>query len=193
MHRDLHRPRKGGTTSAKRFEARSRFGPVQGRGQDNRMAPCNGADCADEAANLLLLDPGTKHVSFTNDCDRELLVFADPQKLLQIFINLYSNARDACEVNGKITTTARIKKNGRIEIMVEDDGIGIPDHELDRIFEPFFTTKGPGAGTGLGLALVFTMMEEMQGEIDVRSTSAPDHPTGTRFLLTLNEGRYNVA
>jgi signal transduction histidine kinase len=160
---------------------------------DNRLAPCNVADCADEAANLLLLDPGTKHVSFINECDREILVIADPQKLLQIFINLYSNARDACDIDGKITTSARIKNNGRVEIMVEDDGAGIPEHEIERIFEPFFTTKDPGAGTGLGLALVFTMMEEMEGEVDVRSTCSPEESSGTRFLLTLNEGRYNDA
>jgi PAS domain S-box-containing protein len=174
-------------------ESLVRFSHAGDVSSDNRLAPCNVADCADEAANLLLLDPGTKHVSFINECDREILVIADPQKLLQIFINLYSNARDACDIDGKITTSARIKKNGRVEIMVEDDGAGIPEHEIERIFEPFFTTKDPGAGTGLGLALVFTMMEEMEGEVDVRSTCSPEESSGTRFLLTLNEGRYNDA
>jgi len=158
---------------------------------ENRLCPCNVADAADEAAHLLQLDPGTKHIEFNNICDRNLVVIADPQKLLQIFINLYTNARDAYAGDGVITTSAKPRNQGLIQITVEDFGKGIPGHEIERIFEPFFTTKGPGAGTGLGLALVHTMMEEMEGHVDVQSSHGDKIPTGTRFLLTLREGRYN--
>jgi signal transduction histidine kinase len=158
---------------------------------ENRLCPCNVADAADEAAHLLQLDPGTKHIEFNNICDRNLVVIADPQKLLQIFINLYTNARDAYAGDGVITTSAKPRNQGLIQITVEDFGKGIAGHEIERIFEPFFTTKGPGAGTGLGLALVHTMMEEMEGHVDVESSHGDKIPTGTRFLLTLREGRYN--
>ena len=120
------------------------------------------------------------------------MAVADPQKLLQIFINLYSNARDACGNDGVITTSVARADGDKLIISIEDNGTGIAEQHLARIFEHFFTTKDPGAGTGLGLALVFTMMEDLNGGIQVESpcSAALDH--GTRFLLTLPEGRYNV-
>jgi PAS domain S-box-containing protein len=177
---------------SKIVESLMRFSHRGDLGSETHLTACNIADCADEAANLLQLDPNAHSVSFDNQCDRELVAVADPQKLLQIFINLYSNARDACGNDGVITTSVARADGDKLIISIEDNGTGIAEQHLARIFEPFFTTKDPGAGTGLGLALVFTMMEDLNGGIQVESpcSAALDH--GTRFLLTLPEGRYNV-
>ncbi|MNN52727.1 Sporulation kinase A [compost metagenome] len=69
--------------------------------------------------------------------------------------------------------------------MVEDEGSGIPKSIVDRLFEPFFTTKDPGKGTGLGLALVYSIIEEHYGEISIDSPADPKHQRGTRIRITL--------
>ncbi len=64
------------------------------------LTPCNLADCVDEAIHLLNLDREARQIRFSNHCDRELLVLADSQRLLQVFVNLLGNARDACDEDG---------------------------------------------------------------------------------------------
>jgi signal transduction histidine kinase len=161
-----------------------------GSGSDKpRLAPCNLADCVDEAVHLLSLDTGAKPVQFHNACSRELVVLADSQRLLQVFVNLLGNARDACEPGGRVAVRADTV-SGQAVIFVEDDGCGIPPELQSRVFEPFFTTKDPGSGTGLGLALVYSIMEEMGGSVDLTSPSDPSSQTGTRVRLQLPEADY---
>ncbi|MFW9605208.1 MAG: sensor histidine kinase, partial [Pseudomonas sp.] len=68
---------------------------------------------------------------------------------------------------------------------VEDEGPGIPRSIVHRLFEPFFTTKDPGKGTGLGLALVYSIIEEHYGHISIDSPCDAQQQRGTRFRLTL--------
>jgi signal transduction histidine kinase len=90
-------------------------------------------------------------------------------KLQQVFLNLFLNARDAMPSGGmlEIRTAAQ---NGSIEIEVTDTGGGIPREHIHRIFDPFFTTKANGRGTGLGLSVSYGIIKEHAGKIDVRST-----------------------
>ena len=90
-------------------------------------------------------------------------------KLQQVFLNLFLNARDAMPTGGmlEIRTTAH---NGAVEIEVADTGAGIPREHINRIFDPFFTTKSNGRGTGLGLSVSYGIIKEHAGKIDVRST-----------------------
>ncbi len=90
-------------------------------------------------------------------------------KLQQVFLNLFLNARDAMPSGGmlEIRTATR---NGSVEIEVADTGAGIPRDHIHRIFDPFFTTKGNGRGTGLGLSVSYGIIKEHAGKIDVRST-----------------------
>tara|TARA_R110001592_G_scaffold357416_1_gene660741 strand:- start:343756 stop:346743 length:2988 start_codon:yes stop_codon:yes gene_type:complete len=154
------------------------------------LAPSNLADCVDEAIHLLTLDREAKPVNFNNHCDRELLVLADSQRLLQVFVNLLGNARDACDDNGTITVMAD-REHEIVTIDVQDNGCGIPPDVQAHIFEPFFTTKDPGAGTGLGLALVFSIMDDMGGSVSLASplSEGPD-PAGTRVTLQLPAASY---
>ena len=70
-------------------------------------------------------------------------------------------------------------------IEVSDTGPGVPAEIIDKIFEPFFTTKDPGEGTGLGLALVYSIVEEHYGQITIDSPADPEHQRGTRIRVTL--------
>ncbi len=156
-----------------------------------QLEPANLADCVDEAISLLSLDRDARPVVFSNLCDRELVVKADAQRLLQVFVNLLSNARDASPDHGEIRILAR-EQAERVVVDVEDDGEGIPVELQGQVFEPFFTTKDPGDGTGLGLSLVFSIMEDMQGSVQVSSPIAEGPHPGTRISLQLLKGRYGT-
>ncbi|MDP4917985.1 MAG: ATP-binding protein, partial [Haliea sp.] len=78
------------------------------------------------------------------------------QRLLQVFVNLLGNARDASAAGGEVRIDAKATRS-EVSVSVEDDGSGIPAALQSRVFEPFFTTKEPGEGTGLGLALVYSI------------------------------------
>jgi len=153
------------------------------------LAPANLADCVDEAVHLLALDREAKPVQFDNQCDRELLVLADSQRLLQVFINLLGNARDACDSDGEVHIRASTTGD-QVQIDVEDNGSGIPPELQAQVFEPFFTTKDPGVGTGLGLALVFSIMDDMNGKVYITSPVSLGVKCGTRVTLHLSSARY---
>jgi two-component system NtrC family sensor kinase len=90
-------------------------------------------------------------------------------KLQQVFLNLFLNARDAMPSGGmlEVRTAAH---NGSVEVEIADTGAGIPREHIHRIFDPFFTTKATGRGTGLGLSVSYGIIKEHAGKIDVRST-----------------------
>jgi len=157
-----------------------------------KLNPANLADCVDEAIHLLALDRQARPVEFSNLCDRELVVLADSQRLLQVFINLLGNARDACEDYGRVRILAE-NVGGRVTIAVEDNGCGIPTDQLGHVFEPFYTTKDPGSGTGLGLALVFSIMDDMGGSVSISSPVGDEPNPGTRVSLHLSEASYGAA
>jgi signal transduction histidine kinase len=157
-----------------------------------RLAPGNLADCVDEAIHLLALDREAKPVQFDNRCDREVVVLADSQRLLQVFINLLGNARDACENYGRVEILADCKGD-LVEIDIQDNGCGIAPELQAHVFEPFFTTKDPGAGTGLGLALVFSIMDDMGGSVSLTSPLSDGPNPGTRVSLQLPRASYGDA
>jgi two-component system NtrC family sensor kinase len=91
--------------------------------------------------------------------------------LTQILMNLLSNAVDAAPTaGGQIQVRTRYERDG-VELLVEDNGVGIPPAVLGRIFEPFFTTKTAGKGAGLGLSVCLTLVTRLGGEIQVTSES----------------------
>jgi signal transduction histidine kinase/Na+/proline symporter len=165
------------------------FSHTGSKSGETRLSPSNLADCVDEAISLLQLDHEAKPVMFNNHCDRELLVLADSQRLLQVFINLLGNARDACQEEGYVSITAT-RDEDLVTIDVEDNGCGVQPHLLNQVFEPFFTTKDPGEGTGLGLALVYSIMEDMNGTVHLDSPLNEGESPGTRVSLQLPSSAY---
>ncbi|MFO7988620.1 MAG: PAS domain-containing sensor histidine kinase [Thermodesulfobacteriota bacterium] len=112
--------------------------------------------------------------------DEMMLVNADVSKLNQVIINLIINAADAMHGTGRISlNTYRDKPNKKVFLEVEDTGEGIPRENLSKIFDPFFTTKEVGKSTGLGLSIVYGIIEEHGGRIAVKKTGAK----GTTFIL----------
>jgi two-component system cell cycle sensor histidine kinase/response regulator CckA len=98
-------------------------------------------------------------------------VLADEARLVQVIINLLTNAADAIPADrgqGTITVGTRVE-DGEVVAWVADDGVGIPDDVRARIFDPFFTTKEVGVGTGLGLSISHNLVTSMQGRLLVDS------------------------
>lgn len=89
-------------------------------------------------------------------------------QLDRVLLNLVSNAGDAMPEGGRVTVRVRHAR-GRVVLEVEDQGVGIPEANLDRVFEPFFTTKGSQGGTGLGLANVYAIVRGAGGHVEVTS------------------------
>lgn len=142
------------------------------------------ADVAQEAIGLLSLNKRSVDVQFFNLCDPAHWVEGDSQRLAQVLINLLSNARDASPPSGAIRVRTEASEQ-TVDLIVEDEGSGIPKSIIDRLFEPFFTTKDPGKGTGLGLALVYSIVEEHYGQITIDSPADPERECGTRISVTL--------
>ena len=139
------------------------------------------SECMAQAQTLASLDRKNKELNLRIDCDPNAKVLGCSQRLLQVLINLINNARDASQANGEVLLQTRVLGE-MVEIAVVDEGIGIPLAIKDRVFDPFFTTKEAGEGTGLGLSLVFSIIEDLGGDIDIISPANEDRG-GTRVLL----------
>ncbi|KAA1170704.1 PAS domain S-box protein [Marinobacter salinexigens] len=160
------------------------FARTGNHAQANRYEPVEIRRCVEESINLLSLSDRGNGVEFINECPPQLQILGDEQRLVQVFINLLANARDASPEHG----TIRISGNGdgySAIIEVIDEGSGIPEDQLDHIFEPFYTTKAPNKGTGLGLSLVYSIIEEHYGNIQVESPADAETGRGTRVRLRL--------
>jgi len=108
-------------------------------------------------------------------------VRADAGQLEQVLMNLAVNARDAMPRGGTLTLEVRTADIGFVELAVSDTGVGMDPETQARIFEPFFTTKEEDRGTGLGLSVVFGIVEQSGGRIEV--ASEPGH--GATFRIRL--------
>ncbi len=147
------------------------------------FAPVSIAAVADESLHLLQLARSGEDVRYHNLCPAELETFGDAQRLQQVMINLLSNARDASQPGGNIVIAAE-PENHMLKVTVTDEGEGLDARVRDHLFEPFTTTKPPGEGTGLGLPLVYSIIAEHHGRIEIESPP-PGHECGTRICLWL--------
>jgi signal transduction histidine kinase len=123
-----------------------------------------------------------------------------PQDIGRVLLNLINNAFYALSAKASAfanTTADKVAKadsnyeptlflstrklEDKIEIIVKDNGNGIPEQVLDKVFQPFFTTKPTGQGTGLGLSLSYDIIKAHQGTINIRNTPGE----GAEFIITL--------
>jgi two-component system cell cycle sensor histidine kinase/response regulator CckA len=121
----------------------------------------------------------------------------------QVLMNLCLNSRDAMPDGGRLlikTANVVVKEEDArahpeaypgelVRMRVEDTGHGIPAAILPRVFDPFFTTKGPNKGTGLGLAMIYSIVKQHRGWIECHSQVGK----GTRFDLYLPRGKKEIA
>ncbi len=150
-----------------------------GATQDYQPVAVAICDCIDEAVRLVRLSHAGKQLEYQVSCREGLQIAGDRQRMIQVFVNLLSNACDASQPGDPIIIHAA--PQGRYAVIeVIDNGHGIPEEYREKVFEPFFTTKDPGKGTGLGLPLVYSIIQEHSGNIVLESDSQ-----GTRFMIRL--------
>ena len=121
-------------------------------------------------------------IGMTVDIPADLVLPMDVQRMQEVFINLIINATQAIDRQGQITIRAALDvAPGEVVIEIQDNGQGIPEKNLARIFDPFFTTKEVGVGTGLGLSVVYGIVQQHRGSIAVQSKAGQ----GTSFFIRL--------
>jgi PAS domain S-box-containing protein len=129
--------------------------------------------------------PATIHVEHAVPANAA--VHGDPNALHHVLLNLANNARDAMPMGGRLSLTCDGQPIHRADgvtclcLCVRDTGEGMDQATLERVFDPFFTTKPPGQGTGLGLAMVYGLVREQGGAVEVES--APGKGTEIRVYL----------
>lgn len=110
-------------------------------------------------------------------------IHGDRELLQQAFLNLLLNAKEAMPDGGTLKVTTRQSSDEHVEIEIEDNGCGISNEELPKVFDLYYTTKE--SGSGIGLSLVYRIIQLHDGEVDVDSTPGE----GTRFTIKLPEVR----
>ncbi|MBI3399647.1 MAG: PAS domain S-box protein [Deltaproteobacteria bacterium] len=160
------------------------------------MLPVNLNNIIKDTVELCETTSSKRNVKLKMDVNNNIpFVHADCNHLEQVLMNLFVNAMDAMPNGGSITITTELVNLGKaanhlrpllnpgsyVVMKVTDTGTGIPDEIRDKIFNPFFTTKEPGKGTGLGLAMVYGIIKEHKGIVNVKSALGK----GTTFELYL--------
>ncbi len=114
-------------------------------------------------------------------------VYGDPALLYQVFLNVFINAFQAMNKNGKlrVKTSMENESGKNVAITITDTGEGIPPENLEKLFTPFFTTKDPGKGTGLGLAVTYRIIQEHSGTINI------DSEVGKGTVVTIRFNAFN--
>jgi PAS domain S-box-containing protein len=153
-----------------------------GKLDDNSFRPVDLYNVIEESIQLLSLQQHQIHIQFINQVGQDIRLWGDSQRLIQVFINLLTNARDASPNNSTITLSAD-SDSKFVYIYILDEGKGIAREHIDKILEPFFTTKDAGQGTGLGLSLVYSIIKEHSGFIEIKTPIKNNQ--GSCFILKL--------
>lgn len=141
---------------------------------------------------LLLRGQFPVGVELVLEVPEDIVILADKQRMQQVFLNLIKNAADALDGTGHVWVSAQktvAPGEPLIEIVVEDDGPGIAPEVVKKIFDPFFTTKDVGKGSGLGLFVVYDIIESHGGHITVDSRPG----NGTDFVIWLPDEHKETA
>jgi signal transduction histidine kinase len=138
------------------------------------------------ALQLISWDFTKAGIKVARDFRSTALIWADSGQIMQVVLNLLTNARDAIQAGAGTVTVAIYEVDDWVELTVEDTGSGIPDAIREHIFEPFVTTKGAlggstVAGTGLGLAVSYGIVQSHEGQLLVESVLGQ----GSRFSVRL--------
>ena len=176
------------------------------RSGNNKKQPTNINAMADEYIRLAYHGMRAKDKSFNAEFKAELddklpKVNVISQDIGRVLLNLINNAFYAVNRKSKsgihgykpeVVVSTRVflsegsKKEDRIEILVKDNGPGIPEEIKEKIFQPFFTTKPTGSGTGLGLSLSYDIVKSHGGDIKLESHQVGEkEKAGTEFIICL--------
>ena len=149
------------------------------RPDELKLQPVHLASLVSEVVSMTAPDAERRNIAIKTECPSTLPeINADPGMLQQALLNLAINACHAMPEGGTLRIACRAAARRRVELDIEDTGVGIPPENLGRIFDLYFTTKEKGSG--IGLSMVFRIVQLHDGEIEVQSIPG----RGTTFKLT---------
>jgi two-component system NtrC family sensor kinase len=138
------------------------------------------AGIVDKTVRLMQHHFAISNVSFRAEiADPEAMLSCDEGQIQQALVALFVNAVEAMPQGGRLTLTISQDASGGTRMEVEDSGAGIASADIPHLFEPFFSTKKDGKGVGLGLSVVYGILERHQGKVSVHSEPGK----GTTFTL----------
>ncbi len=168
------------TDVIKRFMGLARSAP-------GRYEPCEVTSLVQRTLELMANDLKIHEIDVRTAFQPNLPpLLADPQELIQVFLNLITNAKQAMAANGRgaltLTTAFVPTRHGPgVEVRVADNGPGIPPENISRVFDPFFTTSPVGGGTGLGLTITHRIVTGLGGTLTCESVPGQ----GATFIARL--------
>jgi signal transduction histidine kinase len=135
----------------------------------------------DDAVNLSMIKARGCGVKIESLFDSSLNIYLYPRKILQVLLNLISNAIEACHSGGKVIIGSEVNsESSHFCLYVEDNGEGIPEDRIEEIFDEFYTTKEKG--TGLGLYVCRNLLEDYNALLKVESTYGSETKFYIEFL-----------
>ena len=166
------------------------------RPEDLRLQPVRVTTIFEEILPVIEPEAAANHVRVEVDAPVTVpAVNGDAAMLRQAFLNLAINACQAMPNGGTLRLVCAPVSRDRVEVRFEDTGVGIPADHLGKIFDLYFTTKDHG--TGIGLSMVYRIIQLHDGEVEVQSTPGRGTtfrvllPGQTRFEMTVNSQRAN--
>ena len=139
------------------------------RSTDGLKAPANINTLVEETVSFLEKEAANHRIAIRRNLDPDLpAITTDSAQLQQVFLNILNNAFDAIGNDGAVTISTS-RGNGQLAVEFADNGPGLSEEGLKKVFEPFFTTKKAGSGTGIGLAISYSIVERLGGGIEVRN------------------------
>jgi two-component system NtrC family sensor kinase len=144
--------------------------------------PCDINSLLGESLNMLRDSLDLEGMVVSDDFSGNLPpVYCDPGQIQRVFMNMIANAVQAIQGRGILTLKTSLSGNF-VNILIRDNGPGIPQGVRQKVFDPFFTTKR--GGTGLGLSISHRIIHDHGGRIEIYSTTIDEHKTGTGLQAT---------
>lgn len=152
------------------------------RSDEGELSDIDLADLIYETCDMLAEIYLSDQIEIVAKIEQSVFLKGNRGRLQQVLVNLLNNARDAIrESVDKVITVSLKKENNFVKILVSDNGPSISTELEQKIFDPFFTTKEVNQGTGIGLALVVSIVKEHSGEVSLDRT----HSSGATFVISL--------
>ena len=146
---------------------------------NTEMAPVSVANVLEQSVSMLNYVANEEGIKLINNVENKYLISADEKRLKQVFINLISNAIKYNEENGSVTINAGLLENNRVRISVVDNGYGLTNEQQFELFKPFQRFDTRKEGIGLGLYIVYHLVDKMKGKIGVES----EYKKGSTFWV----------
>jgi signal transduction histidine kinase len=152
------------------------------RPDELKLQPVHLSSLVSEVVSMTAPEAERRGIAIKTECPPSVPeINGDPGMLQQALLNLTINACHAMPDGGTLKIICRAAPRRRVEVSIEDTGVGIPPENLSRIFDLYFTTKEKGSG--IGLSMVFRIVQLHDGEVEVQSTPG----RGTRFRLLFQQ------